>query len=92
MRDQVTVRGTHLKVKYVYEDSTNNRKISAITTATTQNSGTIGQMPIKPTLVSGLSKEHSVDRWGRCTHEGTKKMSLSQALVSAKPEKPVTPL
>lgn len=68
MRDQVTVRGTQLKVKYLYEDSTNNRKISAITTATTHNIGTTGQMPTKPAPVSGLSKERSVDRWERCTH------------------------
>lgn len=62
MRDQVTVRGGQLKVKYLYEDSTNNRKINAITTATTQNGGTTGQMPSKPTPVSSLSKERSVDR------------------------------
>lgn len=62
MRDQVTVRGGQLKVKYLYEDSTNNRKINAIATATTQNSGTTGQTPSKPAPVSGLSKEHSVDR------------------------------
>lgn len=62
MRDQVTVRGSQLKVKYLYEDSTNNRKINAITTVTTQNIGTIGQMPGKPALVSSLSKEHSVER------------------------------
>lgn len=62
MRDQVTGRGGQLKVKYLYEDSTNNRKINAITTATTQNSGTTGQMPSKPAPVSSLSKERSVDR------------------------------
>ncbi|XP_070758951.1 dual specificity tyrosine-phosphorylation-regulated kinase 3 isoform X1 [Enoplosus armatus] len=61
MRDQVTVRGGQLKVKYLYEDSTNNRKINAITTATTQNSGTTGQTPSKPVPVSSLSKERSVD-------------------------------
>lgn len=55
MRDQVTVRGGQLKVKYLYEDSTNNRKINAITTATTQT-------PSKPAPVSSLSKEHSADR------------------------------
>ncbi len=62
MRDQVTVRGGQLKVKYLYEDSTNNRKINAITTATTQNSGTTGQTPSKPAPISSLSKERSVDR------------------------------
>lgn len=62
MRDQVSVRGGQLKVKYLYEDSTNNRKINAITTATTQNSGTTGQTPSKATPVSSLSKDHSVER------------------------------
>uniref|UniRef100_A0AAQ4RLA5 dual-specificity kinase n=1 Tax=Gasterosteus aculeatus aculeatus TaxID=481459 RepID=A0AAQ4RLA5_GASAC len=61
MREQVTVRGGQLKVKYMYEDSANNRKINAISTAATQNSGTTGVMPSKPTPVSSLSKEHSVD-------------------------------
>lgn len=51
-----------MKVKYMYEDSTNNRKINAITTASTQNGGTTGQTPIKPAPVSSLSKERSVDR------------------------------
>lgn len=58
----MTVRGGQLKVKYLYEDSTNNRKISAITTATTQNGGTTGQTPTKAVQVSSLSKERSVDR------------------------------
>uniref|UniRef100_H3CPA8 dual-specificity kinase n=1 Tax=Tetraodon nigroviridis TaxID=99883 RepID=H3CPA8_TETNG len=49
IRDQVTVRGGQLKVKYLYEDSTNNRKISAITTATAQSGG------------PALPKERSVD-------------------------------
>lgn len=62
MRDQVTVRGGQLKVKYLYEDAANNRKINAITTATTQNIGTTGQTPSKPAVVSSLSKEHSVER------------------------------
>lgn len=62
LRDQVSVRGGQLKVKYLYEDSTNNRKINAITTASTHNSGTTGQPPSKPALVPSLSKEHSVDR------------------------------
>lgn len=74
MRDQVTVRGGQLKVKYLYEDSTNNRKINAITTATTQNSGTTGQTPSKPAPVSSLSKERSVDRWERHMQEDTKRM------------------
>ncbi|MEQ2170573.1 Dual specificity tyrosine-phosphorylation-regulated kinase 2, partial [Goodea atripinnis] len=60
MRDQVNVRGGQLKVKYLYEDSTNNRKINAITTAVIQNTGSTGQTPTKP-AVSSLSKEHSVD-------------------------------
>lgn len=62
MRDQVAVRGGQLKVKYLYEDSTYNRKINAVTTTTTQNSGTTGQAPGKPAPASGLSKERSVDR------------------------------
>ncbi|XP_029005801.1 dual specificity tyrosine-phosphorylation-regulated kinase 3 [Betta splendens] len=61
MRDQVTVRGSQLKVKYLYEDSINNRTLNAISTATTQNIGTTGQMASKPAPLSGLSKEHSVD-------------------------------
>ncbi|XP_068598349.1 dual specificity tyrosine-phosphorylation-regulated kinase 3 isoform X1 [Brachionichthys hirsutus] len=61
MRDQVSVRGGQLKVKYLYEDSTNNRKVNAIPTASTLNSGTAGQTPTKPALVSSLSKERSVD-------------------------------
>jgi len=60
MRDPV--RGGQLKVKYLYEDSTNNRKINAITTATTQTGGSAGQTPTKSAPVSSLSKEHSVDR------------------------------
>lgn len=59
MRDQV--QGSQLKVKYLYEDMTNNRKINAITTAVIQNSGSAGQTPTK-TTASGLSKEHRVDR------------------------------
>ena len=63
MRDQVAVRGGQLKVKYLYEDSTYNRKVNAVTTATTQNNGTTGQALGKPTPVStSLSKERSVDR------------------------------
>uniref|UniRef100_A0A3Q2TSA6 dual-specificity kinase n=1 Tax=Fundulus heteroclitus TaxID=8078 RepID=A0A3Q2TSA6_FUNHE len=58
MRDQV--RSGQLKVKYLYEDSSNNRKINAITTAVIQNTGSSGQTPTK-TAVSTLSKEHSVD-------------------------------
>lgn len=58
----MTVRGSQLKVKYLYEDSTGNRKINAIATATTQNSGTIHETPTKPAPASSLSKEHSVDR------------------------------
>lgn len=61
MRDQMSVRGGQLKVKYLYEDSTNNRKINAITTAVIQNTGSTGQTPSK-TTVSSLSKEHSADR------------------------------
>ncbi|XP_030584853.1 dual specificity tyrosine-phosphorylation-regulated kinase 3 isoform X1 [Archocentrus centrarchus] len=61
MRDQVTVRGSQLKVKYLYEDSTSNRKINAIATATTQNGGTIHETPTKPAPPSSLSKEHSAD-------------------------------
>lgn len=60
MRDQVSVRGGQLKVKYLYEDSTHNRKINAISTAAVQNTGSAGQTPTK-TAVSALSKEHSVD-------------------------------
>lgn len=63
MRDQVAIRGGQLKVKYLYEDSSNNRKINAITTASTQNGGTTGQTPIKTAPASTLSKEHSVERW-----------------------------
>lgn len=58
----MTVRGGQLKVKYLYEDSTNNRKISAITTAAPQNGGTTGQTPTKAVQVSSLSRERSVDR------------------------------
>lgn len=61
MRDQVSVRGGQLKVKYLYEDSTNNRKINAISTAVVPNTGSAGQTPTK-TAVSGLSKDHSVER------------------------------
>ncbi|XP_061778507.1 dual specificity tyrosine-phosphorylation-regulated kinase 2-like [Nerophis ophidion] len=61
MRDQIAVRGGHLKVKYLYEDSPNNRKISAITTATPQNSKTNGQTPGKPLPVFSLPKDHSAD-------------------------------
>ncbi|CAL1607956.1 unnamed protein product [Knipowitschia caucasica] len=55
MRDQVSIRGGALKVKYLYEDGTNNRKVNAISTVTAQNGGT----PNKVTPV--LSKEHSSD-------------------------------
>lgn len=58
----MTVRGGQLKLKYLYEDSTSNRKITAISTATTQNSGTAGQTPSKTVPMSSLSKERSVDR------------------------------
>ncbi|CAG5982529.1 unnamed protein product [Menidia menidia] len=61
MRDQVALRGGQLKVKYLYEDSTNNRKINAIATATTQTGGSTGHTPIKSAPVSSLSKELSVD-------------------------------
>ncbi|XP_077429677.1 dual specificity tyrosine-phosphorylation-regulated kinase 3 [Vanacampus margaritifer] len=61
MRDQITVRGGQLKVKYLYEDSSNNRKISAITTAAPQNGGTSGQTPSKPVPATTLSKDHSAD-------------------------------
>ncbi|XP_055016428.1 dual specificity tyrosine-phosphorylation-regulated kinase 3 isoform X2 [Boleophthalmus pectinirostris] len=56
MRDQVSIRGGALKVKYLYEDSTNNRKVNAISTATAQN-GT----PNKTAPAPALSKEHSTD-------------------------------
>lgn len=62
MREPVSVRGGQLKVKYLYEDATNNRKVNAITTAAPLNSGTTGQTPSKPAAVSSPSKEHSVDR------------------------------
>lgn len=60
----MTVRGTQLKVKYLYEDSSNNRKINALATAATLNGGTTGQMPTQAGTLpaSGLSKERSVDR------------------------------
>ncbi|XP_061544443.1 dual specificity tyrosine-phosphorylation-regulated kinase 3 [Phycodurus eques] len=62
MRDQITtVRGGQLKVKYLYEDSANNRKIGAITTAAPQNSGTTDQTPSKLAPATTLSKDHSVD-------------------------------
>lgn len=62
MADQVATRGGQMKVQYLYEDFTINRKINAITAATTQNSGTTGQTPNKPAPVAILSKECSVDR------------------------------
>lgn len=62
MRDQVTIRGGPSKVKYLYDDSTSNRKVNAITTATTLNSGTTHETPTKPAPAPSLSKEHSVDR------------------------------
>ncbi|XP_013857523.1 dual specificity tyrosine-phosphorylation-regulated kinase 3 [Austrofundulus limnaeus] len=61
MKDQVSVRGGQLKVKHLYEDSTNNRKINTITTTITQNGGSAGQTPTKSAPVSSLSKEHSVE-------------------------------
>lgn len=63
MRDQVTVRGGQLKVKYLYEDPPNNRKINALTTGSSQSSGTSSsQTSSKSSAVSSLSKDHSVDR------------------------------
>lgn len=62
MRDQVSVRGGQLKVKYLYEDSSNNRKINAITTASTEITSSTSQTPTKPAPVSGLTKELSADR------------------------------
>uniref|UniRef100_A0A3P9HPM3 dual-specificity kinase n=2 Tax=Oryzias latipes TaxID=8090 RepID=A0A3P9HPM3_ORYLA len=61
MRDQVSVRGGQLKVKYLYEDSSNNRKINAITTASTEITSSASQTPTKPAPVSGLTKELSAD-------------------------------
>lgn len=62
MKDQVGVRGSQLKVKYLYEDSTYNRKINAVSTATAQNGTVTAQAPGKPAPVPSLSKERSVDR------------------------------
>lgn len=62
MADQVATRGGQMKVQYLYEDFTINRKINAITAATTQNGGTTGHTPNKPAPVALLSKECSVDR------------------------------
>ncbi|XP_075880522.1 dual specificity tyrosine-phosphorylation-regulated kinase 3 isoform X3 [Nelusetta ayraudi] len=61
MADQVATRGGQMKVQYLYEDFNINRKINAITAATTQNSGTTGHTPNKPTPVALLSKECSVE-------------------------------
>ena len=65
MREQVAVRGSQLKVKYLYEDSTYNRKVNCIATATAtpQSNGTAVHVSTKPVAVSGLSKERSVDRY-----------------------------
>lgn len=62
MADQVATRGGQMKVQYLYEDFNINRKINAITAATTQNSGTTGHTPNKPAQVALLSKECSVER------------------------------
>ncbi|XP_046882036.1 dual specificity tyrosine-phosphorylation-regulated kinase 3 isoform X2 [Hypomesus transpacificus] len=64
MKDQVGVRGSQLKVKYLYEDSTYNRKINAVSTATAQNGTVTAQAPGKPAPVPSLSKERSVDSTG----------------------------
>ncbi|XP_056461792.1 dual specificity tyrosine-phosphorylation-regulated kinase 3 isoform X1 [Gadus chalcogrammus] len=66
MREQVAVRGSQLKVKYLYEDSTYNRKVNCIATATAtpQSNGTAVHVSTKPVAVSGLSKERSVDSTG----------------------------
>ncbi|KAL1007844.1 hypothetical protein UPYG_G00092350 [Umbra pygmaea] len=58
MRDQVGARGGQQKVKYLYEDSTYNRKVNAVTTTHTVPAG---QVVGKVGLISGLSKERSVD-------------------------------
>uniref|UniRef100_A0A8C6TAJ0 dual-specificity kinase n=1 Tax=Neogobius melanostomus TaxID=47308 RepID=A0A8C6TAJ0_9GOBI len=57
MRDQVSIRGGQLKVKYMYEDSANNRKVNAISTAGAQN----GATPNKTVPASTLAKEHSME-------------------------------
>uniref|UniRef100_A0A1A8EY04 dual-specificity kinase n=2 Tax=Nothobranchius TaxID=28779 RepID=A0A1A8EY04_9TELE len=61
MRDQVATRGGQLKVKYLYEDSTNNRKVNTITTSITQNGGITSQTPTKSVPVSSLSSTDSSD-------------------------------
>ncbi|KAM6980989.1 dual specificity tyrosine-phosphorylation-regulated kinase 3 [Aplochiton taeniatus] len=72
MRDQASVRGSQLKVKYLYEDSTYNRKVSAVTTTTAPsgNAGTTGLAAVKPAPVSSLSKERSVDSTGSSKGSG----------------------
>lgn len=73
MRDQASVRGGQLKVKYLYEDSsTYNRKVSAVTTTTAAggNAGTVGLATVKPVPVSSLSKERSVDSTGSSKGSG----------------------
>lgn len=62
MADQVATRGGQMKVQYLYEDFNINRKINAITSAATQNSGTTGHTPNKPAPGALLAKECSVDR------------------------------
>ncbi|KAG7264221.1 hypothetical protein CRUP_014122 [Coryphaenoides rupestris] len=64
MREQVAVRGSQLKVKYVYEDSSYSRKANCIATATPQSNGTTVHVSAKPVAVSGPSKERSVDSTG----------------------------
>ncbi|CAL8339637.1 unnamed protein product [Merluccius merluccius] len=64
MREQVAVRGSQLKVKYLYEDSSYSRKVNCITTAAPQSNGTAVHVSTKPAPVSGLSKERSVDSTG----------------------------
>ncbi|KAJ3602148.1 hypothetical protein NHX12_029907 [Muraenolepis orangiensis] len=64
MREQVAVRGSQLKVKYLYEDATYNRKVNCITTATPQSNGTAVHVSAKPAPMSGPSKERSVDSTG----------------------------
>ncbi|KAJ7994423.1 hypothetical protein DPEC_G00249120 [Dallia pectoralis] len=63
MRDQVGARGGQLKVKYLNEDPAYNRKVNAVSSTMTHNGSavTAGQPAGKLGLVTGMSKERSVD-------------------------------
>eukprot|EP00063_Salmo_salar_P049062 XP_014023897.1 PREDICTED: dual specificity tyrosine-phosphorylation-regulated kinase 2-like [Salmo salar] len=75
MRDQISVSGAQLKVKYPYEDSTYNRKVNAVTATTHNGNSAAGQITGKPASVPGQSKERTA---GQITGKPASVLGLSK--------------